>query len=297
MSITGSTVGWDASNAADRAVRWAAERAARRVGALHLVRVLDSASLTSDPAAAVRQARRDLDEECSVVGERYPGVYVGAEIRVGERAAELASACRGGVLVIGASDGGRARDPSSRALPLALASRGEGVTVIVPAGPPAERHGVFALVQAGGRSIGTATFAAQEAVESGESLTLVRVVGPVGSCDVGRAPVASPGAGGGRGPIPGASADGGRVVGARLVECPSAIEPRRAARARGSPFRGGVIAPRPEPVARVPRGRPARHRGGAGRGPRPRPGRGHPRPPYPGHLTGGLSALSGDRHA
>ncbi|MDQ1530022.1 MAG: hypothetical protein QOE37_127 [Microbacteriaceae bacterium] len=85
MPTTGSTVGWDGSAAARQAAGWAAVRAARFGGALHLVRVLEPAASGADLGAAVRRIRRALDEESALLVDRYPGLHVEAAIRVADR--------------------------------------------------------------------------------------------------------------------------------------------------------------------------------------------------------------------
>ena len=175
-------VGWDGSEPADQALRWAAERERREGWSVHIVRVLDV--LTSDAAAEVATARLELEQAVWSLAEANPDVVVTAELAAGDPAVELARiADRSALLVVGASRVERTRRPTARRVPTALVGRSEGLTAVVPAHASDGRHGVVAVVRGRPGSAGTLTVAATAASTLGEPMTLLRIRDPFESPD------------------------------------------------------------------------------------------------------------------
>jgi nucleotide-binding universal stress UspA family protein len=184
-------VGWDGSEPADQALRWAAEREWREGWPLHIVRVLDVR--TCDAAADVATARRELQHAMSSLADANPDVAVTAELAAGDPVVELARiADRSALLVVGASRVDRIRNPNARRVPTALMSRTEGLTAVVPAHAPEDRHGVVAVVRGRSASAGTLAVAAAAAATLGEPMTLLRIRDPYEPADGGALPTLEP---------------------------------------------------------------------------------------------------------
>lgn len=177
MRSTRTVVGWDGSAPSEQAARWAADHAQRDGVPVHVVRVLTDPAHRS--AADVSTARVELQGFVASLVQAHPDLAVTAELALGDVVHELARiADRTGLLVIGASPAGRIRHPGARTVPLAVIGRQEGVTAVIPADPPPDRHGVVAVVRGRPGSAGALTVAARAALELGEPLTLLRIRDP-----------------------------------------------------------------------------------------------------------------------
>lgn len=185
MRSTRTVVGWDGSAPAAQALRWAADRAQRGGGTLHVVRVLTVPG--HGAGTEVSAARAELQDLVHALGQTHPDLLVTAELAVGDPVRELTRiADRTGLLVIGASRTDRTRHPHARRVPVAVAGRPEGVTAVVPADAPADGHGVVAVVRGRPGSAGTLAVAAKAALELGEPLTLLRIRDPFEPVDDAR---------------------------------------------------------------------------------------------------------------
>lgn len=198
MRMLRSVVGWDGSASANEALDWAADREARRAGAVHLVLVL-AVEGQEDAASRVTAARRSLQEATSALAGRLPALEVSAEIVIGDAAGHLARiAGRDSLLVVGAARDGADPAEGTGRVAVGVVDRPDGATAVVPARPTAGGTGVLAVVRGGRRSGGALSLAAQEAADLGEPLTVVRMRDPYtpapddapGALDVGLAAVA-----------------------------------------------------------------------------------------------------------
>jgi nucleotide-binding universal stress UspA family protein len=179
---TRTVVGWDGSEPADQALRWAADHEQWGGRTVHVVCVLTDPAHRS--AADVSTARAALQGLVASLAETHPDLAVTAELAVGDPVHELARiADRTGLLVIGASRIDRIRRPRARRVPVAVVGRQEGVTAVIPFDAPPGRHGVVAVVRGRPGSAGTVAVAANAAVHLGEPLTLLRIRDPYEPAD------------------------------------------------------------------------------------------------------------------
>jgi len=172
--------GVDGSRPGQRAVDWAAQRAAGRGLRLHLVRVVPEPSYYRVPAQyaeAVAEAQVLLVHERDRVTERHPTLQVVTGWQPGEPAPVLSLLSIGAEIVVLGSDrsaDGRGEGFGSVSFQAAVLCRSP-VAVIPPPGV-ANRTGVVVGIDGSVDSVLALKMAAEEAHRTGEALTVLHVV-------------------------------------------------------------------------------------------------------------------------
>lgn len=173
--MSGETVvGWNGSAAAGNAAEWALERAARAEQPLRIVQVVSNLEAEQDPGL-VDATTRALDDEKARLQLRHPGADIRCDVVVGDAVEQLrALSVPSRLLVIGTDERLRPKRTSGWSIGARLASSCPGAVAVVPLQEAeAERHGIVAGVEMSERDSATISFAAREAIMSGQTLHLV----------------------------------------------------------------------------------------------------------------------------
>jgi nucleotide-binding universal stress UspA family protein len=171
-------VGWDGSSASRAALDWAAERARRHGGGLHVLRVLgpfpfvESEALWADEVTAASIV--SLDEEVARLRTDHPGVEVSSELVSGDATEILLdNSSPQTVLVIGTRHRSAPYFRFAWSFGGQLAASARGPVVIVPETSPQDARGIVVGVDASPESDAAVVFAAREAERDGTPLDLV----------------------------------------------------------------------------------------------------------------------------
>ncbi|WP_168209096.1 universal stress protein [Agromyces intestinalis] len=167
-----------AGPATDRAVRWAAERAAGQGHRLRLVHVVDSAIEATGDAelllAAQSRARDCLASARTTAETQSPGLEVVTDLEQGNPAEVFERLTRGSDLLVVGSDWHGGKRPSRRGVnSLRIAASSSVPVAVIPDIDTAARRGVVVGVDGSEVSDRALVFAAAEAERIGEPLIAV----------------------------------------------------------------------------------------------------------------------------
>ena len=169
-------VGWDASPAAEAALRWAVERERRRDGAIAIVFVVadDGHRALDDSQQRVDEAAAALRDAATRVRERAPGCLVTTTTVRGPLVDGLLQfANPEWILVVGADRRGPARPRSGMSLGARLAAAAHGPVAVVPGGSDPTARGVVVGFDGSAEAYAALDVATAEAHRSGDHLIVV----------------------------------------------------------------------------------------------------------------------------
>ncbi|ARC56981.1 Universal stress protein [Frondihabitans sp. 762G35] len=178
-------VGWDGSSASRAALDWAARRARRHGGGLHVLRVLgpfpfvESEALWADEVTAASIV--SLDDEIARLRTEHPGLAVTSELVSGDATEILLdNSSPQTVLVIGTRHRSAPYFRFAWSFGGQLAGHARGPVVIVPETSPQDARGIVVGVDSSPESDAAVVFAAREADRDGSPLDLVHAwLGPL----------------------------------------------------------------------------------------------------------------------